>query len=309
MTDSLTTLRLGARGSALARWQADWVSARLRELDGVEVELVLISTHGDRNQTESIAAGSSQGVFTKEIQKALIDGRVDLAVHSLKDLPTDPIKELTLAAVPPRGPVQDVLVAREAESLADLPQGAVIGTGSLRRRSQLLRVRPDLQMKDVRGNVDTRLQKLKDGECDALILADAGLTRLGWKDHITERLPVDLLLPAVGQGALGIETRAGDSNTLRFVEQLNDPDSRAAVIAERSMLATLRGGCLAPVGGWARMEEEQLALSGMVAAMDGSQRLESLLRGSPEEASELGIRVAEDLIAQGAAELIQDARG
>ena len=211
-------LRLGTRGSALARWQAEWVATRLKEL-GFEVELTPISTTGDRRH-EAIETIGREGIFTKEIQLALLDGRVDLAVHSLKDLPTVAAPGLCLAAVPERSPVADALVSARGEPLEELPNGAVIGTGSLRRRAQLLHHRRDLKMKDIRGNVDTRLQKLRQGGYDALVLAEAGLRRLNFADRITQILPLKIMLPAVGQGALGLETREEDIETA--------PDCRAA---------------------------------------------------------------------------------
>ena len=308
MSDSIH-LRLGTRASQLARWQAEWVAARLNEADGVEVELVPISTSGDRDQRGPIAALGTQGVFTKELQRALLADEIDLAVHSLKDLPTDAIEGLALAAVPARGPVGDVLITKQGGTFADLPQGAVVGTGSLRRRAQLLHARGDLQMNDLRGNVDTRLSKVRDGDYDAIVLAEAGLVRLGLDDAITERLPVSLMLPAVGQGALGIEARAGDAATCELLaEVLDDTDTHAAVLAERALLATLRGGCLAPVGGLGIVENEQLHLTGVVLSGDGKQRIESRQSGGLTAAAEVGRRAAEELIEQGASKLIADSR-
>jgi hydroxymethylbilane synthase len=310
------TIRLGTRSSALARWQAEWVAARLRET-GQNVELIFITTSGDAQQVGSIGAIGGQGVFTKEIQRALLDGRVDLAVHSLKDLPTEPVEHLVLAAVPPREVVADVLISQSGQKFTELPAAARIGTGSARRQSQLRHARPELQYLDIRGNVDTRLNKLAAGEYDAIILAAAGLTRLGLAERITEELPRGMILPAVGQGALGLETRAEDTTTISALAALNDVASHAAVLAERAMLATLRGGCLAPVGGWARFESESvLALSGTVLSLDGTARLlvqeESNvdLAGEtwPEQAMALGEAVALQLIQSGAERLIAAAR-
>ena len=301
-------LRLGTRGSALARWQADWVAAQLQQL-GHEVEMVLITTSGDAQQVGPIGNIGSQGVFTKEIQKALLEDRVDLAVHSLKDLPTDPVPGLTLAAVPERESVRDAIICAKAKSFADLPEGAIVGTGSLRRQAQLLHARPDLELRDIRGNVETRLRKMDEGEYDAIVLAEAGLKRLELADRITELLPLENVLPAVGQGALGIESRAEDTKTIKQLDPLNHPETRAAVIAERALLAHLRGGCMAPVGAWGRMKGDVVHLRGVVLSADGKERLIAEDQSAPVEALNLGIRVAEELINQGATELIASSRG
>ena len=301
------TLRLGTRASALARWQADWVAARLREL-GVSVELVPITTTGDTLQAGPIETLGAQGVFTKELQRALLDESIDLAVHSLKDLPTDPVAGLRLAAVPEREAVGDVLVSRSGQPLANLPAGATIGTGSLRRQAQLRHARPDLTLADIRGNVDTRLRKLDEGQYDAIVLAEAGLVRLGLDGRITERLSHDILLPAVGQGALGIECRSTDARTLTAIGPLNDAISHSAVVAERALLAALRGGCLAPIGAWARLGQGELVLTARVLSIDGQRRLDVTHGDRPENAEALGQRAAADLIAQGAADLIATAR-
>ena len=302
-------LRLGTRASALARWQAEWVAARLAEV-GVQVELVPISTEGDQEQQKPLGQIGGEGLFTKEIQRALLDGRVDLAVHSLKDLPTVAVPGLVLAAVPPRESPGDVLISRNGETFTQLSTGAKLGTGSLRRRAQLLHARPDLNMRDVRGNVDTRLRKLQSGEYDALVLAEAGIRRLELTQHITEALPKSLMMPAVGQGALGLETRTDDDATRQALTALNDPDTHASVLAERALLAALRGGCLAPVGAWGRLEADgQLHLDATVLSADGKIRLVAAGSASPDEAEELGRTTAGQLIAQGASELISDSRG
>lgn len=300
-------IRIGTRGSPLALWQANWVAARLRELAGVDVEIIEIRTEGDERR-ESIAGLNSQGVFTKEIQRALLDHQVDLAVHSLKDLPTEPTPGLVLAAVPQREQCGDTLISRDGASFDQLKVGAVIGTGSARRRAQLLSARPDLVMADVRGNVDTRLRKLREGQYDALVLAQAGLLRLGLADQITEVLPKSLILPAVGQGALGLETREDDVATRAALEPLDDAVTHRCVLAERSLLAALRGGCLAPVGAWARVEDNALRLSAVVLSVDGRARLVAELAGVLDEPIQLGERAAGDLIEQGAAALIAASR-
>ena len=243
---SAPQLRLGTRSSPLARWQAEWVAARLTER-GVAVELVPITTQGDV-KTQPLGQIGGQGLFTKELQRALLDGQIDLAVHSLKDLPTAPVDGLSLAAVPPRESTADVLVSNIVKQIEQLPPSARIGTGSLRRKAQLLHLRPDLQVEEIRGNVDTRLRKLDEGQYDAIVLAEAGLRRLGLAERIVQVIPRSLMLPAVGQGALGIEARADDAATCNLLAPLDDAATHQAVLAERSLLLTLRGGCLAPVG-------------------------------------------------------------
>lgn len=299
-------LRLGTRGSALARWQAEWVAGQLRQ-HGAEVELVLITTRGDV-RTGPLGAMGSPGVFTKEIQQALLAGDVDVAVHSLKDLPTDPIDGLTLGAVPLRERPGDALVTPHHTPWSALAAGARIGTGSVRRRAQLLHARPDLVVCDIRGNVDTRLRQLDEGRYDAIILAEAGLIRLGREDRITEVLPISWMLPAVGQGALGLEVRADDQAALASVGVLNDADTRAAVLAERSLLAALGGGCLAPIAAWARRDGESLQLDAVVLNPSGTQRVAASATGPLDVAESVGRAAAEQLLAQGAAELIADSR-
>lgn len=276
---------------------------------GVAVELVPITTRGDAEQADPIGNLGSPGVFTKEIQRALVEERIDVAVHSLKDLPTDMIEGLCLAAVPQRETVYDALISREGLDLESLPRGALIGTGSLRRRAQLMHARDDLQMRGIRGNVDTRLEKLAAGQFDAIVLAVAGLKRLGIESRITQLLEPPLVLPAVGQGALGIEARALDRVTREALAPLDHEPSHQAVIAERSLLAALAGGCLAPIGGWARPDADgKLLLSAVVLSSDGRRRLTHEDRSDPAAADSLGRLVAEQLIAQGADKLIADVR-
>ena len=301
------TIRIGTRGSALARWQAEWVAGQLQSA-GIAVELITISTQGDV-KTGPIGAIGTQGVFTKELQRALLDDQIDLAVHSLKDLPTEVVPGLTLAAVPPREACGDALVASRFANLNAVPEGARIGTGSARRRAQLLHARPDLQVLDIRGNVDTRLRKLDDGEYDAILLAEAGLKRLGLADRIASILPKEMMLPAVGQGALGLEIREEDEPTIQALRPLNDPASQAAVVAERSLLAALRGGCLAPIGAWGRVEGDQLRLDAVVLDHEGSNRLSASDVAEPSDAIRLGTSVAVNLLNDGAAELIASSRG
>ena len=298
-------LRLGTRSSPLARWQAEWVAARCAEL-GHPVELVLITTSGDV-KTGPLGAIGGVGLFTKELQRALLDERIDLAVHSLKDLPTDVVPGLTLAAVPEREAIGDMLLTREGLSLAQLPHGARVGTGSIRRRAQLLHHRPDLRITDIRGNVETRLRKLDEQEFEAIVLAEAGLKRLGLANPTMQLLPRAIMLPAVGQGALGIEARTADERTLAALAPLNHADSRASVLAERAMLLTLCAGCLAPVGAWGRIERGELLLMARVLSGDGRQVLEGSAGGQPAEALAIGRRLAEELLARGAGEMIRAA--
>jgi hydroxymethylbilane synthase len=296
-------LRLGTRASKLARWQADWVAAELRAL-GHSIDLIEVKTQGDAQQVGPIAALGAQGVFTKELQAALLDGVVDLAVHSLKDLPTAVVPGLALVATPPRAPVGDALVSHVASSIDALPHGARVGTGSSRRRAQLLHLRPDLVVGDLRGNVDTRLRKLDDGEHDAILLAQAGLDRLGLAHRITQAIAPGVLMPAPGQGALGIECRAGDARTCAALAPLDDLATRVAVTAERAALARLEGGCLASLGAWARIERGSLRLNVCVLSEDGVHRLDGDHSApwplSVDAALALGERVADDLRADGA---------
>ncbi len=300
-------IRIATRGSQLALWQSNWVAGQLRLL-GADVELIEITTSGDAQQTGPIAAVGLQGVFTKEVQAVVLAGEADVAVHSLKDLPTEQVSGLVLGAVPERENVADALVTNSTKTLAGLSAGARVGTGSSRRQSQLKHLRPDLNIVGIRGNVDTRLRKLDDGEYDAILLAAAGLRRLGWADRITELLQPPQMLPAVGQGALGIECRADDQVALKFLGQLDHHETHQATAAERSMLALLHGGCSVPVGGWGRIENGQLALDGLVANLDGTEILKANASGELADAEQIGQQVAEQLLAQGAAEVIAAAR-
>ena len=303
---SVPRLRLGTRSSPLARWQAEWVAARLGER-GVEVEMVHIATQGDV-KTGPLGQIGGQGLFTKEIQRALLTREIDLAVHSLKDLPTEPVAGLCLAAVPPRETTADVLASAKFGTLDQLPHGARVGTGSLRRKAQLLFVRSDLTILGIRGNVETRLKKLDEGQYDAIVLAAAGLTRLGFADRMTFVLPRSIMLPAVGQGALGLETREDDAVARSLVEPLNDRLTHAAVLAERTMLHALRGGCLAPVAALGQSDNAALKLEAVVLSGDGQRRISAEGAGRPEDAIRIGEQVADELLLQGAAELIASSR-
>ncbi len=301
-------LRIGTRGSRLALWQANFVADRLRALPaGPAVELVIIQTAGDQVRDVPLSQIGGDGVFTKEIQRALQGGSVDVAVHSLKDLPTTHVAGLVLAAVPPRGPAGDVFVAHRHRSFADLPPGATVATSSLRRRAQALYRRPDLQLVNIRGNVETRLRKLAEQGLDALILARAGLERLGLGDAVTEVLDPAWMLPAVGQGALGLECRADDGPTRALLAQLDDPDTHAAVLAERSLLRALGGGCQVPIGAATSLDGGVLSLRGAVIRPGGTRRIAGEVTGPAAAAEDLGRRLAEDLLARGAAALLRGA--
>jgi hydroxymethylbilane synthase len=298
-------LRIGTRGSPLALWQARHVAGLLRPLVELRpVELIEIETAGDRVRDAALSQIGGDGVFTKEIQRALLAGAVDVAVHSLKDLPTTFIAGLTLAAVPARGPAGDVFVSHKYKRFDDLPRGAIVGTSSLRRRSQALHRRPDLMLVNLRGNVETRLRKLEEQNLDAIILAEAGLQRLGLASTITEILDPQWMLPAVGQGALGLECRAEDATTLALLDRLNDPAARQAVLAERALLRGLGGGCLVPIGASARVEGARLTLRGAVLSPDGKQRVAAETSGAAVEAEAIGQQLAEMLLASGARTLL-----
>jgi hydroxymethylbilane synthase len=306
----MTPLRIGTRGSRLALWQAAYVADRLRPLIGPQtVELVEIQTAGDQVRDVPLAQIGGEGVFTKEIQRALLAGDVDVAVHSLKDLPTVPVAGLTLAAVPPRGPTGDVFVSLRHPTFAALPAGAAVATSSLRRRAQALHRRPDLRLVDIRGNVERRLRKLAEQDLDALILAQAGLERLGHADAIREVLDPEWMLPAVGQGALGLECRRDDRTTLELLRRLDDRPTRQAVHAERAFLRTLGGGCQVPIGAAAIVTGATLTLRGAVLRPDGQQRVAGAVTGSSAAPEALGQELARELWVAGAALLLRPTTG
>ncbi len=301
-----SVIRIGTRGSKLALWQANWVKSQLAE-EGYEAELVIITTSGDVS-VRPLSEVGGQGLFTKEIQRELLADRIDVAVHSLKDLPTVTVPTLVLAAVPERETTEDCLVSRSRAAFEELPSGSRIGTGSSRRQAQLRAWRGDVEVLDIRGNVDSRLRKLHDGEFDAIVLAVAGLTRLGLAEHITQRLPQDRMLPAIGQGALGLECRESDHVARGALSSLNDPPSMAAVLAERSLLASLLGGCLAPVAAHGTVVDYELTLRARVLSVDGQQQINGSEVGSIFDAVQIGARLAHRLSEQGAAQLIATAR-
>ena len=292
-------LRIGTRGSALALWQANFVRERLEKSFGLSAELVLVKTAGDKFTQASVSQMGLKGVFIKELEDELLDGRVDLAVHSMKDVPTAIPEGLAFPAITKREDPRDCLVSREGWTLAALASGARVGTSSLRRQSQLRHARSDLDLRDLRGNVDTRLRKLEEGQYDAIVLAKAGMERLGVSDKITEVLSSDMMLPAVGQGALGIEARAAENTLLDVLAKLDDAETRAAVTAERALLAELEGGCQVPLGAWGRIERGELILEACLLSVDGTDYLRRRATGLPADGEAVGRKLGKMLLDAG----------
>jgi hydroxymethylbilane synthase len=302
-----TTLRIGTRGSLLALQQSQWVRDTLmHRWPGLTVELQIIKTTGDKIQDVPLAKVGGKGLFVKEIEDALLAREVDLAVHSMKDVPALLPNGLIIAAIPAREDPRDVLVTRGVRSLKELPPQAKLGTSSLRRSAQVRALRPDLQVENLRGNLDTRLRKVEEGQYDAIILAAAGLHRMGWQARITQYLEPDEFLPAVGQGALGIEARADDDEVLGRLEPLHDPDTEVAVAAERSFLKELEGGCQVPIGGYARVTGEIVDFTGLVASVDGLVLLRRAGKAPVAEAAELGRWIALEILAAGGKTILDE---
>lgn len=298
---------IGTRGSKLALWQADYIEKRLREeYPGLVVTQKRVTTKGDRILDVPLAKIGGKGLFTKELEEEMLSGAIDIAVHSLKDMPAKVPDGLVIAAVTKRLDPGDALVSNRFSSFASLPQGARVGTSSLRRRAQLLCARPDLAMLDLRGNVNTRLRKLDEGEYDAIVLAVAGLKRLGFADRIREVLPRDMVLPAVGQGALAIETRADDRETREMLAFLRDEDTVCCTEAERSFLARVEGGCQVPVGVYATTAADGLKVEAVIASLDGRRAYRGDVKGAREDAAALGKALAEKLLADGGREILKE---
>jgi hydroxymethylbilane synthase len=302
----MALLRIGSRGSQLALWQANHISALLRER-GHEVELEIIKTTGDKITDVALAKVGTKGMFTKEIEDALADGRVDLAVHSLKDLPTEIPTGFEIAAITKRENPRELFFSRKYAGIEDLPQGARVGTSSLRRQAQLKALRPDLNIHPLRGNVDTRLRKLEAGEYDAIILAAAGLNRLGKTELVKQVIPAEVMCPAAGQGALGIEIRAGDSGTRQHLVFLDDAAARAATTCERALLNKLGGGCQVPIGALAEIRNGRLHLDAIVADPDGSKVLRESRDG--EDPVQLGESVGDTLLRRGGDAILEAVYG
>ena len=302
----MKTLKIATRQSPLALWQAEHIRARLEAMHAdLTVELVTFVTQGDKILDTPLAKIGGKGLFVKELEAALMDGRADLAVHSMKDVPMALPEGLSLAVICEREDPLDAFVSNHYASFADLPQGAKVGTSSLRRKCQILKARPDLEIIDLRGNVGTRLSKLDDGQYDAIILASAGLKRLGLAERIRHTIQPDVSLPAVGQGALGLECRSQDQAVLDLILPLMHAETNVCVRAERAFNAYLEGGCQVPIAGYATLQNGQLQIEGRVGSVDGKTILKAVQYGAPEQAEMLGEELAKALLAQGAGELLK----
>jgi hydroxymethylbilane synthase len=299
-------IRIGTRGSMLAKWQAEFIRKRIFQTTGADAEIVIIKTTGDKLQTASFSQIGGKGVFIKELEEALLNEEVDLAVHSVKDIPTDVPSRLCFPVICRREDTRDCLVSAKGETLATLRQGARLGTSSLRRQAQIRHLRPDLDVRELRGNIDTRLRKVESGEYDAVLLAKAGLDRLGWSNRISEALAPEVCMPAVGQGALGVQARLKDTDLADALTPLDDFATRQSIVAERSLLGALEGGCQVPLGAWARVERGELILDAVVCSPDGAKHIRQRASSAPEQARELGARVAQFLIDAGAREILEE---
>ncbi|MBW2501585.1 MAG: hydroxymethylbilane synthase [Deltaproteobacteria bacterium] len=303
-------IKIGTRGSLLATTQSTWVKNQIEaQHPGITVELVIIVTKGDKILDVPLAKVGGKGLFVKEIEEALLRREVDLAVHSIKDVPSELPEELHLGIIPLRENPHDAFISTRYANLAELPRGATVGTSSLRRRSQLAALRPDLNIVDLRGNLDTRLRKLEEGQFEAIILAAAGLNRLGMKSRATDHFTSGEMLPAVGQGALGIELRKDDTELLEGLSFLNDAETTVAVAAERSFLFRLEGGCQVPIGAFAEVEDDRVHLTGLVASVDGKVVLKETISGPGEKAAELGTELANRILARGGRAILDEVYG
>ena len=307
---TVNILRIATRKSPLAMWQAEHIKARLMALHPeLEVELVTFTTQGDKILDTPLAKIGGKGLFVKELEAAMLDGRADIAVHSMKDVPMEFPEGLELGVICDRENPQDAFVSNRYKSLDELPQGAVVGTSSLRRQCQIQQQRPDLEIKSLRGNVQTRLSKMDAGEYDAIILAAAGLLRMEMQERIASYIPAEQSLPAGGQGALGIEWRTGDSAIHELVKPLHDEHTAACVLAERALNRRLQGGCQVPIAAYAELTSSELFLRGLVGSVDGKTILRSEQRGGADNAEQLGIQAAEHLLAQGAGAILSEVYG
>ncbi len=299
-------IRLGSRGSTLALWQAGFVKSEVERRTGRPVEIVKIKTTGDMILDVPLAKVGGKGLFVKEIEDALLKRRIDLAVHSMKDVPTDLPGGLGIVCITKREDPRDAFLSVKYARFEDLPKGAKLGTSSLRRQTQLLGVRPDLEIGQLRGNLDSRIRKMEEGLYDAIILAAAGLVRLGWEGKIRQYLPTDFSIPAIGQGALGIEVRLDDARTREAVEFLNDRDTSLAVRAERGFLKRLEGGCQVPIAAFARTEGDTIRIHGLVGRPDGSEILRSSRSGTADDPESIGVALAEELLSRGGRRILEE---
>ncbi|MBI5407521.1 MAG: hydroxymethylbilane synthase [Nitrospirae bacterium] len=300
-------IRIGSRGSQLALWQARYVQSELEKRHpGLSVTITKIKTTGDQILDVPLAQVGGKGLFVKEIEEALLENEVDIAVHSMKDMPADLPEGLCIAAVPKREDPRDVLISRDGSGFLHLPHGAHVGTSSLRRISQLLNQRPDLRITPLRGNLDTRLKKLDSGAFDAIVLAAAGIRRLGWEGRITEYLPITISLPAIGQGALCIECRKGDTTVFERINGMDHPETRICVRAERAFLKRLEGGCQVPIGAYATIVQGVLEIEGLVASVDGGRMVREKRAAGIDNPEKLGVSLAESLLAQGGEEILRE---
>ena len=300
-------LRIATRKSPLALWQANHVRTALMALNpGLDVELLTMTTQGDKILDTPLAKVGGKGLFVKELELGMLEGRADLAVHSMKDVPVEFPQGLGLVAILEREDPRDALISNEFKSIDGLPEGARVGTSSLRRQCQLRARRPDLEVMDLRGNVNTRLAKLDNGDYDAILLAAAGVKRMGWEERITELLPPEQFLPAIGQGAIGIEIRVSDERVRSVVEALNDTQTATRVRAERALNERLQGGCQVPIAGYSEISHGVMVLRALVGRPDGSQLVQGVISGKPENAEELGQVLADDLLSRGAKQILDE---
>jgi hydroxymethylbilane synthase len=312
MGDSLREdiIHIGTRASLLALWQANWIKDTLEEQNaGLKVELIKIKTTGDKILDVPLAKVGGKGLFVKEIEDALLSNKIDLAVHSMKDVPTDLPEGLHIASITEREDPRDALLSRGGCKMKELPHHAKVGTSSLRRQAQILNVRPDFKINQLRGNLDTRIKKLTTKELDAVILAAAGIRRMGWTDKITEYIPTEVCLPAIGQGAVGIETRVHDEVINALVSRLNHVPTSIAVRAERAFLKRLEGGCQVPIAAFGEINGKNIKLRGLVGRIDGSEIIKDSLEGSVDRGEEMGRELAEKLLSMGAGEILSEVYG
>lgn len=302
-------IRLGTRGSQLALWQANHIKENLERLHNIEIEIVKIKTQGDKILDVALAKVGGKGLFVKEIEDALLDGRIDFAVHSMKDVPVELPQGLHIVSITRREDPRDVFISKNYNSLKDLPIGSRVGTSSLRRQCQLLAIRPDLNIEVLRGNVETRIRKMKEGLYDAVILAYAGVKRLGLLEHVKEIIPETYSLPAIGQGALGIECRIDDSKTNELLKPLNDEETSYCIRAERAFLKVLQGGCQVPIGAYAKVEGDKLIIKGLVGSLKGDKIITETVSGSKEDCEALGETLASVILDRGGKEILEEVYG